>query len=791
MSSCQWFVVRENAPVVPHALSVAVLVVSATFTHVALAGSAAGESDLETVTVLGSVIKGGLPQDLPANSAGYSARELEQQVNVIDTSDIVKYSPDTMTRKRYIGDRNAIVETRTASVTTSAHSLVYVDGVLISNLLGNGYAYPSRWNMVMPEELSRVDFFFGPFSAEYSGNSIGTTVFMTTRMPDHFTVSGKMQAFQEHFDYLDHSESYDGHSESGLVADRTDWGLSWLIGANHLESHGHPMTYALLGAPATCSGTCAANSPVVSGGRTYLDPTNTLQTAIGGQSLDHSLQDTVKLKLGYDLTPTLHARYTLGGWSNKTFNAVQSWVTDAQGNPVTYSSTGDISLNGQYYALGTLFSQNKWRQQHWMQALSLNADSNGAFDWEADLSRYRITRDRQMSSVPQGTTVSGVKYYGQVTNNPYGDGWDVLDVRGHWHTRDGSHRVSMGYHFDRYLLDSDAFYSTTASDDSWQNATHGVQLKSAAQGRTQTQAVYVQDAWGLSDHWSTTLGLRGDQWRAYAGSNTAIVAGAVSTVDYAEKHLLKLSPKLSLEDAINDDWSARLSVGRAYRFPTVTELYQSISGPASLVVNNPDLRPENALTTELTLVRNLPDGVVRASVFAENLHDALYSQTTPIAGVGNKTVVSNIDKVRTRGIELAYQQTNVGISGLDITGNVTYAQPKTVSGSLNPAYNGKVFPGVPRWRATAVLTYRATPSTSFNAGARYSGKQSNTLDNSDVNEVTYTANSPYFVIDLRVLHEFSQHWKAAFGIDNALDRTYFAYHPMSQRTFHVELKYQL
>ena len=71
---------------------------------------------------------GGLPCNLSANSAGYSAKEIHEQVNVINTEDIVKYSPDTMTRKRYIGDRNAIIETRTASVTASARSLVYADG---------------------------------------------------------------------------------------------------------------------------------------------------------------------------------------------------------------------------------------------------------------------------------------------------------------------------------------------------------------------------------------------------------------------------------------------------------------------------------------------------------------------------------------------------------------------------------------------------------------------------------------------------------------------------------------
>ena len=93
----------------------------------AWAGSAAGEMELPEIVVAApqnGATSGGLPRNLSANSSGYSAKEISEQVNVINTEDIVKYSPDTMTRKRYIGDRKALIETRTASVTSSARSLV-------------------------------------------------------------------------------------------------------------------------------------------------------------------------------------------------------------------------------------------------------------------------------------------------------------------------------------------------------------------------------------------------------------------------------------------------------------------------------------------------------------------------------------------------------------------------------------------------------------------------------------------------------------------------------------------
>jgi iron complex outermembrane receptor protein len=116
------------------------------------------------------------PVNLPASQAGMSAAQLAAAVNVINSEDVVKYLPSVQVRKRYIGDRNSIIATRTSGQTSSARSLVYADGVLLSNLLGNRYDFPPRWNMVSADEISRVDMVYGPFAAEFPGNSVGSVV---------------------------------------------------------------------------------------------------------------------------------------------------------------------------------------------------------------------------------------------------------------------------------------------------------------------------------------------------------------------------------------------------------------------------------------------------------------------------------------------------------------------------------------------------------------------------------------------------------------------------------------
>ena len=113
-------------------------------------------------------------------------QEIEQTVNVMTSAEAIQNLPSTLVRERFIGDRNATIEGRINNPQDSARTMLYADGVLLSNYLGNSYAYPPRWNMVSPVEIERVDVMEGPFSALYGGNSESGVYTITTRMPENF-----------------------------------------------------------------------------------------------------------------------------------------------------------------------------------------------------------------------------------------------------------------------------------------------------------------------------------------------------------------------------------------------------------------------------------------------------------------------------------------------------------------------------------------------------------------------------------------------------------------------------
>ena len=105
-----------------------------------------------------------------------TTEQIQETVSVTNAEDALRYFPNILVRKRHIGDTQAPITTRTSGVGASARSLIYADGVLLSALIGNNNSSASpKWGMVSPEEISRIDVLYGPFSAAYAGNSIGAS----------------------------------------------------------------------------------------------------------------------------------------------------------------------------------------------------------------------------------------------------------------------------------------------------------------------------------------------------------------------------------------------------------------------------------------------------------------------------------------------------------------------------------------------------------------------------------------------------------------------------------------
>jgi iron complex outermembrane receptor protein len=364
-----------------------------------------------------------------------------------------------------------------------------------------------------------------------------------------------------------------------------------------------------------------------------------------------------------------------------------------------------------------------------------------------------------------------------IVNDLSGTGWTVFDARGT--LRPQNHIVDVGYHIDDYQL-----RSTTTNSADWSAISKG-SFNASSRGNTQTQAVYVQDKWQFNPQWALTFGARQEFWQASDGSNQS---GAV-VANYQDKSANKFSPKVSLSFEPQPAWGFRAAFGQAFRFPTVTELYQQLANGSNILVNNPDLKPEEVLSAELTAERRFANGLLRLSAFNEHKYDALLSQTNIVPAGTSTTFVQNVDHIRTYGLEAATEWKDILVSGLDIRANATWTDATVLQNSAAPSNEGKNAPRIPKQLYKAVATYHVNDQFTVSLGARYSGRQYINLDNSDVNPDTYRAASQFFLMDVKANYKFADRWLASLGVDNLTNDKAYVSHPLPQRTLYAQIKF--
>ncbi|MDP2761089.1 MAG: TonB-dependent receptor [Sideroxyarcus sp.] len=755
--------------------------------------------------------KPAVPANLPATTEGVTAKQITESVNSVSSAGALLYLPSVHVRERFIGDVNGGLAMRMYGVNSSAETIVYANGLLLSNFLTNSCCPGPRWGMVSPEEIDRVDVIYGPFSALYPGNSVGGVVLMTTHMPTQFEAHAKLDVFGQNFKLYGTDDNFTGgHGSASLGNKVGDW--SFRLSGDRLDNHSHPTDFtaakAKTGAPAA-----AGQYTDVTGAHFDRDIANNSRVTTAATNMDHTVKDDGTIKVAYDFSPTVRATYTGNIWQNTSDKSNDSYLRDAAGNTI-YGTGGAgtykyVRINGQDYSV-TAPSMSHADAEYHMHGLSVKSQSGGTWDWEATASYFNQDKDvTRASSGNFGTTPSTDASAGTITFTD-GTGWQNLDLRGEW--RPGGdlkseHQVSFGYHMDSYKTKSDQF---TLGAGNWLTSALGA-LNTNSRGKTETHALYLQDAWQLASVWKMVVGGRAESWKASNGSNYA--AGA--NVTYRDSSVDAFSPKVSLSYQASDDWALRGSFGRGTRFPTVGELFKNVGitivgggTPTAAQIaafpvpyntaktNNPNLKPESADSWEFTAERFLENGLWRTSLFGEEKRDALISQSD-IATLPGFSIssVQNIDKTRTYGVETSLQTKDMLIRGLDLSGSVAYIHSRIAKNTANPGLENTLLPLIPVWRASLLGVYHASDKLSYSLGYRYSGMQHSGLFNTttmqypDPNPDTYRGRSSFGVFDAKVHYKVAKQWSASVGIDNIGNLKYFTLYPYQQRTFFGSVKF--
>lgn len=708
-----------------------------------------------------------LPDNIPAVVHTVTAKQIQEQVNASNAVETLRYLPSIEVIEKFPGDRFQDIQGRTTGPFQPMHNLVYADGILLSALLG-GSGFTPRFQMVTPSEIARVDVISGPYSALYSGNAIGGVVTFTTRTPEKFELHAKTQGLLAPYDQFDTHQTNTGYTGSLSIGNRHD-SFSWLATYDRLLTHAQPIFFSFT------SRSGVAGLPVA-GGIFDTDRRGVFPRAVlGAGPIQTTEQNTGKLKLAYDFGQRARASYTIGLLHLKDNYHPQSYVRNAAGFPIYNTPNGIVDVSGLNFT-GPGLNPGNVEYMHLMQGAEFKTDTGGVFDLDLVASSYDMLRDVGVDALRFGINTLGR------TREISGTGWKTADMRAIWRPEQdvlGRHEISFGGHFDQYVLkqyqdDTPTYWSS-----------YSTRQFNRSVGKTRTVALYLQDVWSLAPDWKLTLGGRQEFWRAFEGANENRIG---TTKDLDERSAAAFSPKAALTFRATPELLLRGSYGAARRFPGVTELFQRTIGQGGVLVNNPDLKPEQTDSYDLTAEYVFGKHAAHLSLFHEDRWNAIvFQQNTTVVPIVSSN--QNVEKLRFNGVEGAVGLKDVLFDGFDVDANATYIDTQIVANSRFPVSVNKDVPLLPRWRAKIVGTYHPTKDLTLSAALRYKGTSYFELDNSDINHQTWGGAGRAIILDARATYKFAENWTAVAGVNNLTRYKQWLFSPYPQRTFFAELRY--
>ncbi|MHB1959541.1 MAG: TonB-dependent receptor [Acidobacteriaceae bacterium] len=265
-------------------------------------------------------------------------------------------------------------------------------------------------------------------------------------------------------------------------------------------------------------------------------------------------------------------------------------------------------------------------------------------------------------------------------------------------------------------------------------------------------------------NWTVAASLRGDD---FLNLDTAQFAqagdGPIAATDIPNRSETLANPRLGVVRRMDRYVSLTGSVYRAFRSPTINELYRQFQVGQEITLANPHLQSERATGWETGLQFALPqrNTVVRASYFWTEVDRPVTSLT--ISATPTKVVLQreNLGQIRSRGISLDYE--SQPLSWLSITGGYQYANATVTQFFQDPSLVGKWIPEVAHNMATAQVRAMRPKLGVVELLGTLSGRQYD----DDANMFLLHG---YFQLDAYVAHNFGSHTEIYGAVDNIFDR---------------------
>ena len=237
----------------------------------------------------------------------------------------------------------------------------------------------------------------------------------------------------------------------------------------------------------------------------------------------------------------------------------------------------------------------------------------------------------------------------------------------------------------------------------------------------------------------------------------------------ANRHDSDIDPRLSVRYAVGAGIGLRAAAYRAFRAPTLDNLYRAFSIPGGIFLGNPNLAPETLEGGEVGVDILRPALRLQVTAFANSLKNALTfsplssSELPPGFFFGSRVV--NAARARSRGVEAEANWS----AGNRLEGYLTYGfvDSKVTRNRFDPASIGKQQPGIPRHKITAGLTWSGPGGLKLTPQVRY-------LPRSNGDSSGRLKMDEHIVVDLAASLPVGSRLELFAQIENLFDEDYIA-----------------
>lgn len=293
----------------------------------------------------------------------------------------------------------------------------------------------------------------------------------------------------------------------------------------------------------------------------------------------------------------------------------------------------------------------------------------------------------------------------------------------------------------------------------------------SAGGRQRTTGVFGEDLIQIAPRWTLNVSGRYDHWSNFQASlittpfNSAGQLLPSTTTPYGNRVYNVFDPRLSLVHEVNSHVSFSASVYRAFRAPTLNELYRSFRQGITVTNANANLVPERLTGGEADVSANAFNRriEVRGVFFFNEVVDPVTNFQISATPTLITDLRENVGRTSSPGFEIDA----IGhlTSHIQISGGYQYVNATVISSPGSTSLVGLWVPQVPH----SVLTFQgrySNPSLiSFSVEGRMVGKQ---FDDSP-NQFPM---GRFFVLDAMASRDFTHGIELFAAVENLLNETY-------------------